>query len=87
VLSVQFEDFYEEVFEELSKFGTVEEMNVCDNLGDHLVGNVYVKVCPTVLHTLEALCFALYCLAISMQRFCSYCANSLSIEASNLAQL
>ena len=21
----------------------VEEMNVCDNLGDHLVGNVYVK--------------------------------------------
>eukprot|EP00953_Heterococcus_sp_UTEX-ZZ885_P020399 11415-Heterococcus_DN1.PRE.1 len=39
----EFEDFYEEVFEELSKFGTVEEMNVCDNLGDHLVGNVYVK--------------------------------------------
>ena len=21
----------------------VEEMNVCDNLGDHLVGNVFVK--------------------------------------------
>jgi hypothetical protein len=44
VWAMQFEDFYEEVFEELSKFGTVEEMNVCDNLGDHLVGNVYVKV-------------------------------------------
>lgn len=32
------------------KYGEVEEMNVCDNLGDHLVGNVYVKVgavaCP-----------------------------------------
>lgn len=27
------------------KYGEVEEMNVCDNLGDHLVGNVYVKVC------------------------------------------
>ena len=26
------------------KYGEVEEMNVCDNLGDHLVGNVYVKV-------------------------------------------
>ena len=25
------------------KYGPVEEMNVCDNLGDHLVGNVYVK--------------------------------------------
>mmetsp|Transcript_10820 Transcript_10820/g.16135 ORF Transcript_10820/g.16135 Transcript_10820/m.16135 type:complete len:221 (-) Transcript_10820:67-729(-) len=35
--------FFEEVFEELCKFGVVEEMNVCDNLGDHLVGNVYVK--------------------------------------------
>ena len=23
--------------------GQVEEMNVCDNLGDHLVGNVFVK--------------------------------------------
>lgn len=26
------------------KYGEIEEMNVCDNLGDHLVGNVYVKV-------------------------------------------
>merc|ERR1712150_401817 len=25
------------------KYGEIEEMNVCDNLGDHLVGNVYVK--------------------------------------------
>ena len=25
------------------KYGEVEEMNVCDNLGDHLVGNVYIK--------------------------------------------
>lgn len=38
-----FEDFYEEVFEELCKFGKLEELNICDNLGDHLVGNVYAK--------------------------------------------
>lgn len=29
------------------KYGEVEEMNICDNLGDHLVGNVYVKVSVT----------------------------------------
>ncbi len=40
---IKFEDFYEEVYEELSKFGMIEEMHVCDNLGDHLVGNVYAK--------------------------------------------
>ena len=26
-----------------TQYGEIEEMNVCDNLGDHLVGNVYVK--------------------------------------------
>ena len=25
-------------------YGPIEEMNICDNLGDHLVGNVYIKV-------------------------------------------
>ncbi|MEQ2279625.1 Splicing factor U2AF 26 kDa subunit [Ameca splendens] len=35
---------FQEVFTEMEeKYGEVEEMNVCDNLGDHLVGNVYVK--------------------------------------------
>jgi len=38
-----FEEFYEDVFSELSNFGDLEEMNVCDNIGDHLVGNVYAK--------------------------------------------
>ncbi|XP_074594035.1 splicing factor U2af 38 kDa subunit-like isoform X2 [Brevipalpus obovatus] len=39
-----FDDFFEDVFVELEdKYGEIEEMNVCDNLGDHLVGNVYVK--------------------------------------------
>ncbi|CAM9133193.1 unnamed protein product, partial [Lampetra planeri] len=36
--------FSPEVVTEMEeKYGEVEEMNVCDNLGDHLVGNVYVK--------------------------------------------
>merc|ERR1712098_893231 len=38
------DNFFEDVFVECEdKYGPVEEMNVCDNLGDHLVGNVYVK--------------------------------------------
>jgi splicing factor U2AF subunit len=28
---------------ELAKFGELEELNVCDNIGEHLIGNVYVK--------------------------------------------
>ncbi|XP_030069505.1 splicing factor U2AF 26 kDa subunit isoform X2 [Microcaecilia unicolor] len=39
-----YDNFFEEVFTELQqKYGEIEEMNICDNLGDHLVGNVYVK--------------------------------------------
>jgi len=39
-----YDDFFEEIFVELEeKYGKIEEMNVCDNLGDHLVGNVYIK--------------------------------------------
>ena len=38
-----FEGFYEEVFMELSKFGELDEMVVADNIGDHMIGNVYVK--------------------------------------------
>ena len=30
------------------QYGEIEEMNVCDNLGDHLVGNVYVKVSAVI---------------------------------------
>ena len=28
-----FEDFFEDIFEEFSKFGELEALNVCDNLG------------------------------------------------------
>jgi len=38
-----FEAFYEEVFHELTKFGEVIDMAVADNIGDHLIGSVYVK--------------------------------------------
>uniref|UniRef100_A0A1J3GDU6 Splicing factor U2af small subunit A n=1 Tax=Noccaea caerulescens TaxID=107243 RepID=A0A1J3GDU6_NOCCA len=39
----QFEDFYEDLFEELNKYGEIESLNVCDNISDHMVGNVYVQ--------------------------------------------
>eukprot|EP00271_Cylindrocystis_brebissonii_P005319 TRINITY_DN1730_c0_g1_i1.p1 TRINITY_DN1730_c0_g1~~TRINITY_DN1730_c0_g1_i1.p1 ORF type:complete len:320 (+),score=53.43 TRINITY_DN1730_c0_g1_i1:182-1141(+) len=38
-----FEDFYEDLFEELSRYGEIQSLNVCDNLADHMVGNVYVN--------------------------------------------
>ncbi|KAG8648639.1 splicing factor U2af small subunit B [Manihot esculenta] len=38
-----FEDFYEDLFEELSKYGDIESLNICDNIADHMVGNVYVQ--------------------------------------------
>eukprot|EP01114_Cavostelium_apophysatum_P017740 TRINITY_DN533_c0_g1_i3.p1 TRINITY_DN533_c0_g1~~TRINITY_DN533_c0_g1_i3.p1 ORF type:complete len:279 (+),score=40.25 TRINITY_DN533_c0_g1_i3:233-1069(+) len=38
-----FEDFYEDIWEELSQYGEIEELNVCDNVCDHMVGNVYIK--------------------------------------------
>lgn len=38
-----FEEFFEDLFEELSKYGEIESLNICDNLADHMVGNVYVQ--------------------------------------------
>jgi len=43
VVQQQFDEFFEDVFEEMANFGEVEELNVCENLGDHLIGNVYIK--------------------------------------------
>lgn len=34
---------YRDFFEELSKFGRLEALHVCDNLGDHMIGHVYAK--------------------------------------------
>ncbi|KAG0085484.1 Splicing factor U2AF 26 kDa subunit [Podila epicladia] len=38
-----FDDFYEDFFVELAKYGEIEEMKICDNIGDHLVGNIYAR--------------------------------------------
>ena len=34
---------YEDIFEEWSKYGKIESGNVCENLADHMIGNVYVQ--------------------------------------------
>ena len=32
------------MYQELSQsYGPIEELHVCDNLNDHMIGNVYVK--------------------------------------------
>ena len=38
---MDFTDILSVIFQD--RYGEIEEMNVCDNLGDHLVGNVYIK--------------------------------------------
>lgn len=38
-----FLQFFENLYEELGKFGRLEALNVCDNLGDHMIGHVYAK--------------------------------------------
>lgn len=37
------EFFFEEVFLELANYGEVEDMVICDNVSEHMIGNVYVK--------------------------------------------
>lgn len=42
-LQKHFDQYFADIFWEMEdKYGPVEDMNVCDNLGDHLVGNVYI---------------------------------------------
>lgn len=38
-----FDAFYEDFFCEAAKFGKVEEIVVCENNNDHLIGNVYAR--------------------------------------------
>jgi len=42
-ISQAFDDLYEDLHEELSKYGEIEELNMVDNLCEHLIGNVYLK--------------------------------------------
>lgn len=37
------EIFYEEIFLELANYGEIEDLVVCDNVTDHMIGHVYVK--------------------------------------------
>ena len=38
-----FDDFYEEIYLEFAKYGEIEDLMVCDNIGDHMIGNTYIK--------------------------------------------
>ncbi|KAJ9450336.1 Splicing factor U2af small subunit B [Diplonema papillatum] len=42
-LREHFEDFYEDTFQELMNLGEIKELNVVNNVCEHLLGNVYVK--------------------------------------------
>jgi splicing factor U2AF 35 kDa subunit len=42
-LQNHFDAFYEDIWCELCKYGEVEELVVCDNNNDHLIGNVYAR--------------------------------------------
>ena len=36
--------FFEDLYMEFSKFGKLDALHVCDNLGDHMIGT-YLSVC------------------------------------------
>ena len=38
-----FEDFYEEIFMQFAKYGEIEDLVIADNIGDHMIGNVWIK--------------------------------------------
>lgn len=42
-LQNHFEDFLSDAIEEFTKYGDLLEINVCDNICEHLLGNVYLK--------------------------------------------
>jgi splicing factor U2AF subunit len=41
--SEDFEGFVEDIFDEFRKFGNVENLAICENLSDHMIGNVYIR--------------------------------------------
>ncbi|KAN0061278.1 hypothetical protein ACQY0O_006124 [Thecaphora frezii] len=43
VVQQAFDEFYIDWFVELARYGQLVEMHVCDNVGDHLIGNVYAR--------------------------------------------
>ena len=70
MLQKHYDEFYEEVFFEIeTKYGEIEEMNVCENLGDHIVGNVYVKFYKFVFKDFQRLNSNRYSLLINSLTF------------------
>jgi splicing factor U2AF subunit len=41
--AMHFENFYEEIFREFSDYGEILDLVVADNIGEHMMGNVYIK--------------------------------------------
>jgi splicing factor U2AF subunit len=41
--AAHFDEFYEEIFEEFQKYGEILDVIAADNIGDHMLGNVYIK--------------------------------------------
>jgi len=45
-LQQHFDDIYEELFVEMEeKYGELEELNICENISDHLLGKLGKKFC------------------------------------------
>lgn len=42
-LQDRFDQFYADWYVELSKYGRLHELHVCDNVEDHLLGNLYAR--------------------------------------------
>ncbi|CAE6413308.1 unnamed protein product [Rhizoctonia solani] len=42
-LQQDFDTTYEDLYCDLAKYGNLVELHVCDNVGDHLIGNVYAR--------------------------------------------
>jgi len=42
VLQQHFDEFFDDVYNEMKAFGNIEQLNILANLGDHMMGNVYV---------------------------------------------
>jgi splicing factor U2AF subunit len=43
-LREHFEIFYEDMWIGLFKYGEIEELNVCDNVGEHLAGSTFIML-------------------------------------------
>ncbi|CAD7927055.1 unnamed protein product [Amoebophrya sp. A25] len=61
--SRQIQEFYEEMFYQMSKYGEIEDVILVDNLAAHMTGNVYVKyfIKEAAARALENISGKFYC--------------------------